>query len=93
MIEQSKTLEYSKNEFIGTAAWLFFIINLFKVPIHVFSWETINWQTFKLNLMLFPAIILGFIVGVKGISYVKDDQYRKLILVMTAIGAIMILLK
>ncbi len=82
-----------KNEFIGTAAWLFFMINLFKVPIHVFSWETMNWGTFKFNLMLFPVICLGFLVGVKGISYVKDDQYRKLILVMTAIGAVMILLK
>lgn len=86
-------MKSSKNEFIGTAAWLFFIINLFKVPIHIFSWETMNWETVKFNLMLFPVIVLGFMVGVKGISYVKDDQYRKLILVMTAIGAVLILLK
>lgn len=82
-----------KNEFIGTAAWLFFIINLFKVPIHIYSWETINWDSFKFNLILFPVILLGFIVGAKGISYVKDDQYRKLILIMTAIGALLILFK
>jgi len=82
-----------KNEFIGTAAWLFFIVNLFKVPIHIFFWGTLTWETFKINLMLLPAIILGFIVGVQGISYIKDDHYRKLILVMTAIGAILILMK
>jgi len=31
-----------KNTFIGTAAWLFFIINSFKIPFHIWSWETIN---------------------------------------------------
>jgi uncharacterized protein len=31
-----------KNNFIGTAAWLFFIINAFKVPFHIWTWETIN---------------------------------------------------
>ena len=29
-----------KNEFIGTAAWLFFIINVFKLPFHIFIWKT-----------------------------------------------------
>ena len=31
-----------KNEFIGTAAWLFFITNLVKLPFHVLVWETIT---------------------------------------------------
>jgi len=31
-----------KNEFIGTAAWLYFIINLLKLFLHTFSWETVN---------------------------------------------------
>ena len=30
-----------KNEFIGTAAWLFFIVNLFKLPFHIWAWGTI----------------------------------------------------
>jgi len=82
-----------KNEFIGTAAWLFFIINLFKVPFHVLSWGTITMETFKLNLILFVPIIIGFFIGVRGIHLINDQHYRKLILVMTAIGAIIILLK
>ncbi len=82
-----------KTEFIGTAAWLFFIINLFKVPFHIFSWGTVTIETLKLNLILFVPIVIGFFIGVRGIDLIQDHQYRKLILVMTAIGAIIILLK
>jgi uncharacterized membrane protein YfcA len=79
-----------KDQFIGTAAWLFFIINLFKIPFHVFVWETITIETLYFNLQLMPAIILGFLIGVKLVSYFEDQQYRKFILLMTAVGALLI---
>ena len=82
-----------KNQFIGTAAWLFFIINLFKLPFHIFSWETITLQSLKTDLYLIPAVVLGFIIGLKIVKRFKDHQYRKFILIMTAIGGIIILFK
>ena len=33
-----------KNHFIGTAAWLFLIINIIKLPFHFFVWETISFE-------------------------------------------------
>ena len=57
-------IKLPKNEFIGTAAWLFFIINLFKVPFHIWSWGTINLASFQISLSLIPAVILGFMFGV-----------------------------
>ena len=86
-------LRLPKNEFVGTAAWLFFITNLFKVPFHVFVWETITWQTLQLNLKLFPALLVGFFLGVRILRYINNTVYRKFILIVTAIGAIAILLK
>ena len=86
-------LRLPKNEFVGTAAWLFFITNLFKVPFHVFVWKTITTKTLVLNLKLFPALLIGFFVGVRVLRYINDSQYRKFILIVTAIGAIAILFK
>ena len=86
-------LRLPKNEFVGTAAWLFFITNLFKVPFHVFVWKTISAETLVLNLKLFPALLLGFIVGAKVLKFINDSLYRKFILAVTAIGAIAILMK
>lgn len=82
-----------KNEFIGTAAWLFFFINLFKVPFHIWSWGTINWMSFQVSLSLIPAVILGFSLGVYFVKKIKNDKYRLLILLMTGLGGLVILLK
>lgn len=82
-----------KNEFIGTAAWLFFIINLFKLPFHIFSWKTVDMDSLMIDIYLVPGVVLGFFIGLKVVKRFKDDQYRKFILVMTAIGALVMLFK
>ena len=82
-----------KNEFIGTAAWLFLIINVFKLPFHIFVWKTIDAQTLIFNAKLIPGILLGMLVGVRLIKIIKEDFYRKMILVLTAFGAVMIMLR
>ncbi|MFT6828614.1 MAG: putative membrane protein YfcA, partial [Roseivirga sp.] len=79
-----------KNAFIGTTAWLFLIINLFKVPFHVFSWGTITVETLKIDAVLVPAIFIGLYVGIKILKKVNDAVFRKFILVMTGVGAILI---
>ena len=82
-----------KNEFIGTAAWLFFIINIFKLPFHIWSWETITAETLLFDLKLVPAIVIGLFAGVRLVKIIKDDFYRKMILILTALGAIVILFR
>ncbi|MEX0288910.1 MAG: sulfite exporter TauE/SafE family protein [Flavobacteriaceae bacterium] len=82
-----------KNEFIGTAAWLFLIINVFKLPFHIWSWGTITTETVLINLKLLPGVALGIVVGIKLVKIIKEQFYRKLILILTAAGAILILLR
>jgi len=82
-----------KNEFIGTAAWLFFIVNIFKLPFHIFIWKTITPDTLLINLKLVPGIILGLFIGVRLVKIIKDQFYRKMILILTAIGAFLILFR
>ncbi len=82
-----------KNEFIGTAAWLFLITNLVKLPLHIFVWETISWESLLINLKLLPGIFLGLYTGVRVVKIIRDQFYRKMILVLTAIGALLILLR
>jgi len=80
-----------KNHFIGTAAWLFLIINIIKLPFHIFVWNTISEDTLLLNLKLLPGILIGFFVGIKIITLIKEAFFRKMILVLTALGALMIM--
>lgn len=80
-----------KNQFIGTAAWLFLIVNLFKLPFHIFVWETINWETLMVDVKLLPAVAIGLFIGVRLVKIIKEQFFRKMILILTAIGACMIL--
>ncbi|WP_282134676.1 sulfite exporter TauE/SafE family protein [Seonamhaeicola maritimus] len=82
-----------KNEFIGTAAWLFFIINVFKLPFHFFVWKTVTKETLVLNLTLFPAVAIGFFVGAKVVKLISNSNYRCFIIIVTAIGGLIMLFR
>ncbi len=82
-----------KNEFIGTAAWLFFIINIFKLPFHFFVWKTITKETLVLNTVLIPVIVIGFFVGVYIVKLISNVNYRRFILVITAAGGLVMLFR
>ncbi|HEX5152573.1 MAG TPA: sulfite exporter TauE/SafE family protein [Parafilimonas sp.] len=76
-----------KNDFIGTAAWVFLVINLFKVPFQVIYWKNITLATLKTDALLLPALVAGFWAGLKIVSKIQDDSYRKVVIVLTIIGA------
>lgn len=86
-------LRIPKNEFIGTAAWLYFIINIFKLPFHVFHWGTVNYESLMTDLYLIPGVIIGFVLGVRIVRNFKENQYRTFILVMTGVGALVMLIR
>ena len=82
-----------KNEFVGTAAWLFLITNLFKLPFHIWVWHTISAESLAINLRLLPAIFFGLFLGVVLVKKINEKNYKRFILIVTAIGAIAILFR
>ncbi|WP_100610314.1 sulfite exporter TauE/SafE family protein [Confluentibacter lentus] len=82
-----------KNEFIGTGAWLFFIINVFKLPFHIFIWNTVTVETLVLNSVLVPAVVIGFFIGAYIVKLISNVNYRRFIFIVTAIGGIILLLR
>jgi uncharacterized membrane protein YfcA len=82
-----------KNRFIGTAAWVFLVINCFKLPFQVIYWKNINHKTLQLDLLVLPLLIFGFWVGLKIVSRIKDAYYRNVVFVLTLMGALLILFK
>ncbi|MFC4700724.1 sulfite exporter TauE/SafE family protein [Glaciecola siphonariae] len=86
------SMRLPKNEYIGTAAWFFLAINLFKVPFHVFSWETITWSSVFLNIVTLPFIAVGAYLGIYLVKRISDNNYRWLVIVMTAMAALSLLI-
>lgn len=82
-----------KNDFIGTAAWVFLVANYFKLPFQILYWKNITPVTLQTDLFSLPALIAGFWIGVKIVSRIKEESYRKIVIALTLIGAVFIFLK
>lgn len=82
-----------KNDFIGTAAWVFLVINLFKLPFQIFFWNNITIASLQTDALLIPALALGFVCGIGIVKKLKDDSYRKLVMILTLVGALVIFFK
>ncbi len=81
------SMHLPKNNFIGTRAWFFFIINLFKVPLHIFAWQTITWQTLLFDFSVLPAIIVGVVLGIFIVKKIPEQAYRLIVIVTIIIAA------
>jgi uncharacterized membrane protein YfcA len=86
-------LRMPKNEFIGTAAWVFLVINLFKLPFQVLVWKNITEITLWVDFLLLLPLLLGFFLGIRIVSMIKDNSYRKVVIALTVIGAFFIFFK
>lgn len=84
-------LRFPKNEFIGTAAYMFFFINVFKLPFHIYVWKTIDLDTMMINLWLSPFVILGFFLGFQLVKLISNSFFQKYIIVMTLLSAALLL--
>lgn len=85
------SMRLPKDQFIGTAAWLFFLINTFKLPFHIWSWKTINADSVVINLALLPFLVLGFFIGLRVVRVLAEERFRQLILWLTVASTILIL--
>ena len=81
-----------KNQFIGTAAWFFLVINLIKVPFHVFVWNTISFNTILLDLTLLPVIGIGAFLGIQIVRKIAEKSYRYFIIIMTGLAAVVMVI-
>ncbi|HEY5778530.1 MAG TPA: sulfite exporter TauE/SafE family protein [Terrimicrobiaceae bacterium] len=76
-----------KFEFVGTAAWFFFAINLLKVPFSA-SLGLINSASLTLNLWLAPAVIAGLVAGRWMLGKINQAVFEWLMIVFSLLGAV-----
>jgi len=84
------SMRLPKNKYIGTGAWFFFIVNVSKVPLHIWSWKTITLESFKLDLLMIPAIAAGAFLGIWLVRFFPERMYRLLVIVTTLLSAFLL---
>ncbi|WP_307814501.1 sulfite exporter TauE/SafE family protein [Glycomyces sp. YM15] len=77
---------FPKLKFLGTMAWFFFAVNLFKVPFSV-GLGLISWHTLLMAALLIPAIAVGALTGRTVAHRVNQQQFELATLALSAVGA------
>jgi uncharacterized membrane protein YfcA len=76
----------SKEEFIATGAWFFFVINLSKIPIY--AWHGLfSARSLAVNAILAPAVAAGALSGRWLFQRISPKVFEAAVIVLTALSA------
>jgi uncharacterized protein len=90
----SGMMRLSKNEFMGTSAWYFFIFNLSKLPLYAFltwilpSQPMVNTTTLFFDLLMLPVILIGAFVGKWLLPRISESLFDNGVLILAGISAL-----
>ena len=80
-----------KVAFVGTTAWFFFAVNVFKVPFGVYL-GTVSAGGLLFALALFPAALLGGLSGRFILKYINQQWFEWIAIGLTLIAGIRLVL-
>lgn len=90
MIIYLVSMRLPKKEFVGTAAWFFFVVNWVKVPFST-SLELMTPESLKFDVMMFPFIALGAVTGIMLLKKIPQKIFSVVVQVLAAAAAIKLL--
>jgi hypothetical protein len=77
--------------FLGNTAWLFFLVNLFKIPFAL-TLGLLNFDSFYYIFPALPAVAVGAIIGRKLVSKINQKLFQRLTLVTAALAGLNLIL-
>ena len=80
-----------KNVFVGTSAWFFLLINLFKVPFSL-QLGLIHLDSLAFNVRLLPLVVAGLFIGRAVVSRLPQRTFDTFILIFAWLAALRLLL-
>ena len=80
-------MNISKEAFVGTNAWLYFIVNLCKVPFSMHL-GLISPDSLLVNAMLLPCVVAGCVLGIAVMRKIPGEAFNTLMRVMAFIGGV-----
>jgi uncharacterized protein len=76
--------------FLGTSAWFFFVVNLFKLPFSL-GLGLIGVDTLRMVALLVPAVLVGAVLGRLVIRRLDEQRFEALVLVFTVLASLNLL--
>jgi len=83
-------MRLTKMEFVGTVAWFFLLVNLFKMPFAV-QLGLISLKSLQFNLVLVPAVLLGTWAGRWILRRIRQSTFELVTLLLALAGGVRLL--
>ena len=80
-----------KMEFIGTGAWFFLVLNVFKVPFS-YKLHLINTASLPIDCILAPVAMVGAVAGRLLIRFINQALFENIALALTLLAGIRLLI-
>jgi uncharacterized protein len=80
-----------KFEVVGTLAWFFFLINLFKMPFSI-GIGVVRWSSLAFDAVLVPAVFLGLFGGRWLIHRIPQRAFDAMMLLFAAVASLRLIL-
>jgi uncharacterized membrane protein YfcA len=84
-------MRMGKLEVVGSIAWYFLVVNLFKVPFAA-GLGLITWESLAFNLWLVPAVVLGAVAGRRLLNYIQQSTFEWMALALALLGGLRLLI-
>jgi uncharacterized membrane protein YfcA len=86
------SMRLPKKEFIGTSAWLYFIMNTGKLPLQALVWKNITITSLIPGLISIPMIAIGILLGIRIVKMFPENVYRYFVIITTIATSVLLFL-
>lgn len=80
-----------KEQFMGTSAWFFFLVNVSKIPFYI-GLEMVTVQTTLFDLWLVPVVVLSSLLGAAILPRIPQRLFNATVMILAAVGAVRLIL-
>jgi hypothetical protein len=79
--------KFPKEQFMGTIAWYFLLINACKVPVYLHQ-HMFTPTSLRFDLLLTPGVLLGVLLGRWLLPRINQQSFTVVILLLSAVSAV-----
>ena len=85
------SMNLPKNEYMGTCAWFFLILNYLKIPVFIMEGR-ISMESFMADLVVIPIVIAGAFIGIFILKKVPQKWFRRIVEILAVLAAVKLLI-
>lgn len=79
-----------KQQFLGTSAWFFFLVNASKIPGYI-ALDMLTTDTLRFSLLLTPVVAIGALSGIRFLKRIPQAAFDVLVLALAGVAAVRML--